>query len=378
MGRSVEAPELESRVRHHRMRQGLSQRALADATGLTRQAISAIEVGQYVPNTAVGLRLAHALNCQVEELFVFRSTPPAPDVMAGSSAGPADRLAVAHVGDRWISYPLVGDWGLQSGFQSADLVHSRSETNDQPYFLTPIEQLEHTAVLMGCDPSLGMLAAHLAVRHPEARLRWLPTASQPALDAVAAGDAHLAGTHLPDPIGSDYNVAPARRALASTGGLIVRFARWELGLAVARGNPLGIHGVADLARASVRMVNREPGAGSRALLDALLVRAGVPTDKVAGYEHLARSHWAAATAVASGGADAAVTLRANAQAVELDFVALDEVWFDFVIPRHHLSHPAVATLLELLQSAALRAEIGSLPGYDVTSMGAVRADISPN
>ena len=51
---------------------------------------------------------------------------------------------------------------------------------------------------------------------------------------------------------------------------VVTFARWEEGLVVAEGNPKGVRAVDDLARKKVRFVNREPGSGSRGLLDKLL------------------------------------------------------------------------------------------------------------
>src|SRR5262249_53739544 len=148
-------------------------------------------------------------------------------------------------------YPLAAGWGQEPGFQSADVVRAPGLMGlDQ--LLTPLERLERTAIVLGCDPSLGILSAHLAATTAEARLRWLSAASQTALDAVARGEAHVAGTHLPDPDGAEYNVSHARRALGPAGGLVVEFARWELGLAVAAGNPLAIRSVADLGRGHVR------------------------------------------------------------------------------------------------------------------------------
>src|ERR1700679_2858354 len=44
---------------------------LAAQAGITRQAIYAIEAGTYMPNTAVALRLARALETSVEELFAL-------------------------------------------------------------------------------------------------------------------------------------------------------------------------------------------------------------------------------------------------------------------------------------------------------------------
>src|SRR4051812_32683294 len=69
MGRRIDAAPLESQVRVRRLQAGLSQQDLADQASLTRQAVSAIEGGKYIPNTVVALRLGRILRCRVEDLF---------------------------------------------------------------------------------------------------------------------------------------------------------------------------------------------------------------------------------------------------------------------------------------------------------------------
>src|SRR5215831_11489217 len=69
MERRGSVASLHNRIRGRRQAAGLSQQALAKRCGLTRQAVNAIEAGQYVPNTFVALRLARALGSRVEELF---------------------------------------------------------------------------------------------------------------------------------------------------------------------------------------------------------------------------------------------------------------------------------------------------------------------
>ena len=69
MGRRGGQTALDNRIRQRRQAAGLSQQALATRCGLTRQAINAIEAGQYVPSTLFALRLARALGSRVEDLF---------------------------------------------------------------------------------------------------------------------------------------------------------------------------------------------------------------------------------------------------------------------------------------------------------------------
>ena len=62
-------PTLQTRLRDLRTGAELTQAALADRVGVTRQTIIAIERGGYVPSVALALELARALSTPVEELF---------------------------------------------------------------------------------------------------------------------------------------------------------------------------------------------------------------------------------------------------------------------------------------------------------------------
>jgi molybdate-binding protein/DNA-binding XRE family transcriptional regulator len=393
MGRRVATRPVESEVRRRRQGAGLSQQDLADQAGLTRQAVSAIEGGKYIPNTVVALRLGRILGCRVEELFELPEGDEEREVQVVASDGPPGaatgpvRAVVGYARGRWVAHPLTARRALQEGFAPADAVlpgrAAAPGTAGRPSGTARVwldaERLERTALLLGCDPALGIVAGHMArlarARDP-ARLSWLEAGSAAALAAVAEGTAHLAGLHLRDGETGEFNVPQAARALAATGGVVVAFARWAQGFVVAPGNPKAVRSAADLAREDVRLVNREPGAGSRALLDQMLVGAGVPATAVRGYDRQVASHFQVAGTVAAGAADAGIALAAAAAAYGLDFVPLVEVRFDVAIPADHLSHPAVALFLEALQTRALREELRALPGYDVDELGAVRAEVA--
>ncbi len=55
-----------SGVRNLRSTRGLSQRALADGAGITRQAVGAIETGRMQPSVGIALALARVLGTTVE------------------------------------------------------------------------------------------------------------------------------------------------------------------------------------------------------------------------------------------------------------------------------------------------------------------------
>jgi putative molybdopterin biosynthesis protein len=177
--------------------------------------------------------------------------------------------------------------------------------------------------------------------------------------------------HVLDDTSGEYNLPFVRRQFAGRRVLVVTAAHWVQGLIVAPGNPLGIADAADLARPDLAIVNREPGSGSRALLDHALKEAGVAPESVRGYGRVVSSHRAVAEIVAAGLADAGPGIQAAAAALGLGFLPLAHERVDLVIPAEHRDTPPVQALLDTLTSPAFRAEIDALPGYDISRTGQV-------
>ncbi|TRY33492.1 helix-turn-helix transcriptional regulator [Aliiglaciecola sp. M165] len=49
----------------------MTQQALADKVGVTRQTIMAIEKGKYSPSLEVAFRIAVAFNTHLEDVFIY-------------------------------------------------------------------------------------------------------------------------------------------------------------------------------------------------------------------------------------------------------------------------------------------------------------------
>lgn len=60
---------MDNDVRRRRAEQGLSQAALAQAMGVSRQTINAIETGRYLPSLPLAIALARYFGTSVEEMF---------------------------------------------------------------------------------------------------------------------------------------------------------------------------------------------------------------------------------------------------------------------------------------------------------------------
>jgi len=379
MGRRVVESAIESHLRGRRIASGLSQTELANRAGLTRQAVSAVEAGQYVPNTLVALRLAAVLGCSVEDLFTVPDRPNQIDVeFVGSPlAAMSGRVRLARVGDRLLARPLGGMSGPST---TADGLYQGQGAS--PGEIAPVDLLvdqrvvDNTVVVAGCDPSLALIGAHLTRRYPSFRLQWVQEGSLGALRALGRGEVHAAGSHLRDPATGEENVPFVRRELAGRGMLVVTLSRWQQGLIVARGNPKGITSVADLFRADVTIVNREAGSGCRGLLDVRIGASGGVPEIVQGYRRELRSHMAVAEAIAAGLADAGPGIEAAARAFGLNFIPLQDERYDLVIPAEHLDSPPIQALLEVASSRSCRDEVEALGGYDSSLVGTIVVELS--
>lgn len=209
--------------------------------------------------------------------------------------------------------------------------------------------------------SLGRL--HLDIRM---------TGSVDAIRALNEGRCLMAGFHTQEQPPAHSLAERTYKPLLKPGlHKIIGFAMRSQGLMVARGNPLALHGLADLVRQQARFANRALGSGTRVLLDELLAQQKIASAQLLGYAHTEPSHAAVAQAVASGQADAALGIAAAAKARGLDFVPLVQERYHLVCLKSALEQPATLALRELLRSAAWQEQLKGIEGYSPAQCGEV-------
>jgi molybdate-binding protein/DNA-binding XRE family transcriptional regulator len=362
------------KVKAFRQKKGWTQQELADHIDVRRQAIYDIESGRYLPNTAVALQLARIFACRVEDLFVEQAPSRSEPVhMVGGDGTPSTRLALGRVRNRLVGLPLEGAESVPFGLRPADGLLNPDLKS--AHILTPSDRLEKAIILMGCDPALEILGQHVTRMAPDARVHCRFASSHRALNNLAAGVTHVAGTHLHNTGKTETNIAVARQKMSGLKGTVLGFSYLEEGLVVAKGNPLGIRAISDLAQPRVRFVNREPGAALRTLLDDHLKRKGIPGPAINGYGNEVASHREGAFRIACDVADAALGFRVIADVFDLGFVPITAVRCDLVILDDMKTHPTVKILLDALQSAVMRREIGAIPGYESSATGNTIAEL---
>jgi len=65
---------LKNRIKELREKHGLTQKQLGEKTGVSRQAINAIETGKFDPSIWLAYDLAQLFNMSIEEVFNFKES----------------------------------------------------------------------------------------------------------------------------------------------------------------------------------------------------------------------------------------------------------------------------------------------------------------
>jgi len=211
------------------------------------------------------------------------------------------------------------------------------------------------------DPGVEHLVGY--VRDKGADLIIRSVGSLGGVTALARGECHMAACHLLDPKTGEYNTSYIKRFDTNNEWDRILLYKRLQGLIVKKGNPKRIVDVTDLNREDVVIVNRQPGSGTRVLLDYLLGQAEINPKQIRGYDNIAVTHFDAASKVAYGNADVVVGIKAVADALDLDFIPLVEEPFEIIIPRIFLDHPGVKAFLDVIKDKAWKETIIKLGGY---------------
>lgn len=287
------------------------------------------------------------------------------------------RVRLGRVRDRVVATPLPRGAGVLTSLVRADglLVvpsgveghHAGEEVRVE--LLRGLGEIDRTIVAIGShDLVLDLAASALRADDPLITLASSNVGSLGGLVALRDGLCHLAGSHLLDPATGEYTL-PYVDKLLGADVAVIRLVHRDQGLIVAPGNPLGLAKIDDLTRPGLRYVNRQRGAGTRALLDHELARRGVDPADVPGYTREEHTHLAVAAAVAAGRADAGLGILAAARAFGLDFVPVGQEPYDLVLRTESLTDERLAPLWALLGRTDFRDKVEALGGYSCEETG---------
>jgi putative molybdopterin biosynthesis protein len=219
------------------------------------------------------------------------------------------------------------------------------------------------------DPSLGILHDLYEAQTQPASFFMTTVGSSVGLAALRSGVADFATAHLLEPSRASSNEAAV--GLFPTDAVIVELFYRELGLLVPPGNPKGIKAIRELARPKLRIINRQPGSGTRIYLDQELARARLSGKKISGYDNAVATHLEVGLKVLDGAADVGLATRTTAQMLGLDFIPMTRERFDGVIPQERFFSRGIQILLGTIGSREFRQKVEALGGYDASESGRI-------
>jgi putative molybdopterin biosynthesis protein len=251
------------------------------------------------------------------------------------------------------------------GYEAGERAHVR--------LLKPIERIARTVRVLGShDPLIDEAADALRQTDIRAYVSSAHVGSMGAILALSRGEGQLGGVHLLDATDGSYNVSYVEKFIPDGGVALVECVRRAQGLIVAKGNPLGICSVADLAKEGIRYINRQKGAGTRVLLDYLLHQASVSPRAIGGYEREELTHTAVAAQIAAGSADCGLGILAAARMYDLDFIPVCEETYDLLVSLAAMESPQVRAFLRVLASDAFLRRLDALGGYSYDQPGRIK------
>jgi putative molybdopterin biosynthesis protein len=237
-----------------------------------------------------------------------------------------------------------------------------------------VEALDATQQLLRIEAShdlaLPILQQHLA-QEAQLRLNISFRGSAEALRALNEQHCALAGFHVPvAQIPASAYARTLQPLLHPREHALIPCTRRLQGLMVRKEQATSVRSLADVAALQLRFVNRQPGSGTRLLIEHLLQSAGIAPAALQGYDRrIEQSHLAVALCVASGVADVGIGVQAAALQYGLQFVPILQEHYFLACHVAVTTRPAVARLCAVLAGPRWGQILANLPGYEPASAG---------
>lgn len=227
-----------------------------------------------------------------------------------------------------------------------------------------------TPVISGQDMILDILGKSME-QELQVSPHRLYSGSLNSLIAMYNGKCDIVSLHLYDGETDSYNLPYVKRILVNHSFILINLVCRNAGIYVQKGNPKQISSWADLHNPNIKWMNREKGSGARVLLDEQLRKQSISTSMIQGYNQELTSHFAVASAVADGQADAAIGIENVAKMVNVDFIPLIKEQYDLVVLKTKENEQLVKSIVRITQSDEFKKQVSQMNGYDIHLTGTV-------
>jgi len=185
-----------------------------------------------------------------------------------------------------------------------------------------------------------------------------------ALAMLSLGESDVSCIHLYDPSEDDYNNPYLHKYYIENPICLGGFER-EVVFAF---NPsLEVRSIEEMleiiGKGKIRIVNRNPGSGTRLYLDYILEKHGIDKSRIKGYDNVRFTHEEVVREIASGRAEAGITIRYYSELYGLNGFTVRWEKYECFTTFERQSSEGVKAFQEALNSEQTREIIDKLPGY---------------
>lgn len=281
------------------------------------------------------------------------------------------RVKLGFMEDKFVAIPLARGAGVISSLANADGILSLPLNSEgieagetvQIELLRAENEIKNTIVISGSHDPMIDLIGEILRKTSDYYISSSHIGSMGGIMAMLKGEVHIAPVHLLDTITGEYNKSYIEKYFG--GGIsLIKGVKRSQGIMVKKGNPKNIKAISDLAKENITYVNRQKGAGTRILLDFLLQKEKIDSEKIYGYTNEEFTHTAVAAQIANGNADAGLGILAAAKLYDLDFIEVAWEDYDFLVKKTMLNDKFVKAFLEALKSDELKSKLSELGGYE--------------
>ena len=217
------------------------------------------------------------------------------------------------------------------------------------------------------DLLLDKIISTFNLKHEKHIAMFGVTGSMGGLKALKQNLCHIASSHLVSE-NEDYNFPFLNNEMNQIPA-VVNFCLREQGIIIQKGNPKKIRSISDFAMKGLKIVNREPGTGTRQLFDLELKKSEIEGQDINGYDNCLSKHMDIGLQILSGNADAGPGIRPVANMLGLDFIPVCMERFDLIINKEKFFDQGIQLFLSLLKGKVISAIASEYGGYNLSMTG---------
>ncbi|OOM79531.1 helix-turn-helix transcriptional regulator [Clostridium sp. BL-8] len=227
-------------------------------------------------------------------------------------------------------------------------------------------------IICGQDNILDVLSRNLRYSSKGINVLRAYEASYSGLFALYKNEVQAVAAHMWDGETGEYNIPFVKSMLPGISTVIINICYRLQGFYVAKNNPKQIKGWEDLKRNDITIINREPGSGSRILLDQYLKLNGINGSKINGYDREAFMPTAIVSAIARGSADIGIgTENTYLHSKEISFIPMQKERYDLIIRKDNSTDSIINAIIQILLSESFKDEMSEAKGYDLSDAGKI-------